>query len=320
VIIHPGSREEWLKLRHSCVSSTEVPALFGMSPYITAFELAIGKEQPEPTELELGERAEWGLYMERPIAQKFADDYGVKVRKLDSYAVKQEVGIGASFDFEIVGLKDTAPAGPVLQGLYTNLGAGVMEIKTVDFLIWRDQWPDRDGMQEAPAHIELQVQAQLHCLDRKWAAICVLVGGNTGKLLIRERDEDVGKAIEAKVSAFWRDLRQGKRPPISLPDDAEIIRKIYSYAEPGKVLDAQADAEMRAICLEYENARLAATDAENKRKSAQAKLLQKIGDAEKVLVEGYTISAGMIAPTWIERYERKGYRNIRVTAKKEKAA
>jgi putative phage-type endonuclease len=315
-IYNPKSRDEWLALRHKYVSSTEISALFGMSPYMTAFELAHHKQSPVAADYEKNERMEWGLYLEKPIAQKFADDYGVSVRKLNAYAVDEAAGLGASFDYEIVGVKPEAPKGTVLQQMYENNGPGVLEIKNVDYLIWRDQWPEVDGLQEAPAHIELQVQQELHCIDRKWAAIAVLVAGNSGHVLIRDRDPAVGKSIAAKAAAFWRDLRGGKLPPVTLPEDAEIIRKIYSYAEPNKVMDATDNDEIRRLCNEYLDASLLAKGAEQRKDTVKAKLLQMIGDSERVLVDGYNFSAGVVADTVIPSYTRSGYRNLRITAKK----
>ena len=43
MLIFPKSREEWLDIRKSHISSTESAALFGLSKYATAFELAVQK-------------------------------------------------------------------------------------------------------------------------------------------------------------------------------------------------------------------------------------------------------------------------------------
>ena len=37
--ITPSSKQDWLKARTEDITSTEVSALFGISPYTTAFEL-----------------------------------------------------------------------------------------------------------------------------------------------------------------------------------------------------------------------------------------------------------------------------------------
>lgn len=315
---YPKSREEWLALRHQHVSSTEVAALFGMSPYSTAFELATIKQGELPDEREGNERMSWGLRLQNAIARGIAGDYGVKVRAVNGYSTHslQHARMGASFDYEIVGITDDAIDDDhiILRDMWEANGAGILEIKNVDWLVFK-QWQG-DEQLEAPAHIELQVQHQLACIGRTWAAIGVLVGGNKLELLVRERDGEVQAAIARKCEKFWADLASGIMPPVELPADAEFIAKLYKYAEPGKVKDSQGDAEMTAILTAYKAASAAESAAKADKDTAKAKLLMKIGDAEKVLADGFTVSAGVVAETEVPAYTRKAYRNVRVTAKK----
>lgn len=316
---YPKTREDWLALRHRHVSSTEVAALFGLSPYMTAFELATIKRQDGPDEREASERMRWGVRLENAIARGIAEEYGVKVRAISAYATHgyEHCRMGASFDFEIVGVKDGDFAGDaILRRMYEQHGAGVLEIKNVDAAQFR-KWQYDDGI-EPPAHIELQVQHQLACIGRRWAAIGALVGGNRLEVIVRERDDEVHRILRAKCEAFWRDLDAGILPPVELPADAAVIAALYRHAEPGKVLDAQGDAEVSALVREYAAASDAAAKAAKARDAAKAKLLMRIGDAEKVLADGYTVSAGVVAETEIPAYTRKAYRLIRVWATKPK--
>jgi len=323
-IHNPKTKEEWLALRHKYVSSTESCALKGLSPYLTKFELYYAKKETSPTQFESNERMEWGLRMEESIARAIADVYGVKVRKLNSYVSRDGTGMGASFDYEIVGVKeDITPEDTCLQGMYKDLGPGILEIKNVDWLVFKRSWT-RDGETfEAPAHIELQVQHQLHVIERAWAAIGVLVGGNSLKLLIRERDPEVGQILEDATKAFWKDVKADRVPPVVLPQDSGMIAHLYNYATPDKVLDAQGDSpeaqEVTALCKEYDDAGILKKAAEDRQKTAKAKLLMLIGDAERVIAgDNYTISAGMVAEAEIPAYTRKAYRNVRITLKKGK--
>lgn len=317
---YPKTREEWLALRHKYVSSTETAALFGYSPWITAFELAVAKKADKPMDLEHTERMGWGLRLQEAIAKGISDDYGVKVRRINGYATLDNLmGCGASFDYEIVGIKeDVRVEDPMLREMYKDLGPGILEVKNVDWLIFKKEWKLDDGQLEAPAHIEIQVQQELHCINREWGVMGVLVGGNDCQLVIRERDKEVGAAIEKKVQDFWMLIEKGGMPPVKLPDDVEIIKQIYLLATPGKVYNGNEDTELKHLCEKYAEARELAKVHDEARKSIGAKILMRIGDAEKATVEGYSISADTREETLVEAYTRKAYRNLTIREKGKK--
>lgn len=320
-LLYPKTREEWLDLRSQHISSTESSALFGMNPYKTAFELAVLKKNgDEPWDG--NERMTWGLRLERAIAEGIAADYGLKVRQLKAYVSRMpEYRIGASLDFEIIGLKQGYEGlENDLRNLYRQHGPGVLEIKNVDGWVFKQEWDEVGKLFEAPPHIELQVQHQLECIERNWAVIGILVGGNRQVTIIRMRDREVGAAIRAKVADFYKKLQRGEMPPVNLPQDAYAIRALYGHAEPGSVLDCQTtdNPEIHALVAEHQAASEAKSAAEKHHKTTAAKLLMSIGTAEKVLFSDYSVSAGMVAPAHIEAYERAGYRNLRVYKRKEK--
>lgn len=321
LVITPPNETAWHELRAQDVTSTESPALFGMSPYTTAFELFHRKREAQPVVIEPEGRMLWGLRLQDVIARGVAEDYGVKVRRLNAYMRLPDVRMGSSFDFEIIGFDPaTGTDDATLRALYTEHGVGNMEIKNVDALIFRDQWTvNEDKSIEAPDHIELQVQHQLHVSGRAWCALVVLVGGNTPKVIIREYDQEVGLAIENRIRHFWASVEANNPPPPTFPDDAEFMCKLFGYAEPGKIYDGRSDEELATLCREYHQASQREKLAQEDKDVAKAKLLAKIGDCEKAVTNEFTISAGLVGPAEIT-YTRKGYRNFRLTAKKQAAA
>lgn len=316
-LFHPANDTEWHRLRHRDVTSTEASALFGLSPYSTAYELAVQKVEEHPPTFGDNERMFWGRMHERTIARVIGVKYGVKVRKLSAYARHESVAMGASFDYEIVGIGETPTEDDTLQRHYLEHGPGVLECKNVDSFVYSRQWKTTDD-EEAPAHIEIQVQHQLEVIGRQWTVLAALVGGNRLDKMIRLRDREVGQAIRTKIAKFWSDLAVGTMPPIELPEDADIIGRLHGYAEPGELLDARGDAEIRELCERYAAAGKIAKDADDERRSCKARLLMAIGEAETVIADGFSISAGMVSDADIPAYTRKGYRNFRVTAKKGK--
>lgn len=328
-MLFPKSREEWLKLRHEHISSTESAALYGLSPYMTAFELAVLKKEPEPPpEYDQNERMTWGLRLQRAIAEGIAEDYAVKVRAISGYTTLPEFHMGASFDFEIVGCKEIDPptdtnaweVQQVLREMYREHGPGILEVKNVDSMVFKNDWQEVEGQLEAPAHIEIQLQHQLTCIERKWGAIAALVGGNRQLLITRQRDLEVGQSIREKASQFWANLEQGNMPPVTFPADAEIIRALYRYAEPGSVLDLQGEGDnpIAQLAAKHAEATRLKSEAEKYHKSTSAALLMAIGDSEKVLMDAFTVNASTVAAAEVKSYIRKEYRSLRVYEKKEK--
>lgn len=304
IIIKPENKDAWLKLRTKDVTSTEASALFDMSPYSTAFELWHRKKSAEVVEIPDNERMRWGRRLQDAIAYGIAEDQGWVCEPMEEYISMTDARMGSSFDFKMIDERNRI---------------GILEIKNVDYMVFRDKWTvEEDGSITAPEHIEIQLQHQLHVADIEWGCIGVLVAGNSPRVLIRERDRDVGNAIEKRVRAFWKSIEADTPPAPTFPDDADFVSKLYGFAEPGKVLDARGDAEIATLCANYAEASLREKLAYEDKRTAKAMLLTRIGDHEKCLLDGYSISAGMVGPAEVA-YTREGYRNFRITAKKAAA-
>ena len=295
----PVDRNHWLELRRADVTSTEVGALFGISPYLTRFELWHQKRSSGVVDVEPSERMQWGTRLQDAIAAGIGADRGWKIRRVNRYIRIRELRMGASYDFEVVG-DETAN----------------FEIKNVDGLVFRQEWEEHeDGAIEAPPHIEIQVQHQMAVSGRDKAYLGVLIGGNRVVVLERTSDAAVIAAIELAVAEFWASVESGVAPEIDYARDAAFIASLYGHAEPGKVIespDGVGDwvAAYRAAGAEEKSAGL-------RKDEMKARILEKIGDAERVLGDGFTISAGVVGPAEIA-YTRDGYRGFRIHVKKGK--
>lgn len=313
----PPSDAVWKGLRKHDITSTESAALFDMSSRLTRLELYHRKREKQIVEIDDNDRMLWGRRLQDTIATGIAEDHGVKVRRLNKYIRIVQSRMGSSFDFEIVGLIEPWEAPDTeMRQMYRERGPGVFEVKCVDFLIFRDQWAVNDDKSiEAPPHIEIQVQHQLHVANRSWGAIGVLVSGHTPKLIVRERYADAGEAIEGAIRKLFAMVKAGTPPEPTWPKDADVVRKMYGYADPGKIYDGRQDESLKELCDQYKGALERETLAIEDKSVARAKILTIIGDAEKALIDGYSLSAGIVGPAHIS-FEREGYRTFRLTKKK----
>lgn len=311
-IIEGHTPEEWHKLRSTDITSTDAAALFGISPYLTPYELWHRKKSAMIAAFEPSERMKWGTRLQDSIAAGIAEDNQWGLRRMDEYVRLPQLSMGASFDFCI----DSVSLGKDDAGNDMRRNdVGLLEIKNVDAMAFKDGWILEDEQQEAPAHIELQVQHQLAVsgLTRAW--IGALVGGNRVVLIRRDRDEDVISALKNRVEMFWKSIRDNVEPKPDFERDAKFIASLYRYSEPGKVMTATK--EITEIAASYKAAGSEAKEWEAKKQAAKARILTLIGDAERVIGEGFSISAGMIGPCEV-KYAREGYRDFRINVKKTK--
>lgn len=299
-IIHPKDHEEWLGLRTNDVTSSESAALFGLSPYITKFELWYRKKDKTIVSLDENDRMKWGNRLESSIAYGIAEDNLWEISPMKYYMRNEELKMGSSFDFRI-----------------RNPFIGLLEIKNVDSLQFKDKWfVDNDSL-EAPPHIEVQVQHQLSVAEMDVAYIGALVGGNEVKLIRRVRSEKIINKIKSEIEKFWESVESNNPPEPDFKRDAEFIASVYNYAEVGNVFDAKGDMEIESLVEQYKIASDDEKSAKQRKDEAKARMLMIIKDSEKVLGDGFTISAGMVGPAKVE-YERDGYRNFRIFHKKGK--
>jgi len=296
ITIQTKTEQEWLDLRLVDITSTKVSALFGLSPYITKFELWNRMKYNKVAEFESNERMKWGTVLEHTIAETVAKEQGWEARPMKEYMRDTELRAGSSFDWSIEGDNP-----------------GILEVKNVDGLVYRNNWTET----EAPLHIEMQVQHQLMVSGRSYAYIAVLVGGNELHLIERKRDEVVISRMREEIMKFWKSIDDNEPPEPDFQADAQFIAEVYGYAEPGKLFDARGNTRLDELMAEYKEANAQEKLIKGVKASCKSEILTIIEDAEKVTGDGYSISAGIIGECKLD-YTRKSYRNFKPYFKKVK--
>ena len=307
--------QSWLENRLLDVTSTEVSALYDLSPYQTEFELYHQKKEKLVVRIDDNERMLWGRNLESAIAHGAADTMGWEIYKFDDYLSNPETRMGSSFDYKIT--KSNKFDQP-------DEGVGILEIKNVDGIAYRKNWKDDgNGNIEAPEHIELQIQHQMEVADINWCALVALVGGNTQKIIFRKRDRAIGEDLTKKVGEFWTKVKAGTPPSIDYLKDAEyMIKTLHNQADAGVMLDA--DEDMDKLIGEYNMINKELHSMSKTKDSIKAQILERSQKASKILSKYGTISCGMskeskgklITKDMVGTYQspRKGYRMFRFTS------
>ena len=306
------SREQWLSERVKDITSTESSALYGLNPYQSEFELYHAKRNKEVVSITENERMTWGKRLESAIAHGAAETMGWDIEKFGVYVRDTDARIGSSFDFKINS---------------TTQGVGIMEVKNVDSLVYHRNWiDDGQGNIEAPEHIEMQIQHQMEVANLDWCALVALVGGNTQKVVLRNRDRNIGGNIRAKVSAFWASVDAVVAPSPDYSKDAEfIIKSLRNSATEGLVVEA--DAGLEQLIEQFHFVSREGKNLDALKEQYKAQILDRIGEASKVVSNLGIISCGMtkgsegkiITQEMVGTFAgaRSGYRNFRFNQKKE---
>lgn len=287
--IIPESREHWLAMRREHITSTDVAALFDLSPYFSYYELWHRKHRGASDELDDNERMLRGRQLEGTIAHMWSEQCNLPVVKASEYLHDDELRVGCSLDYLIV-------------------GGGILECKNVDSLAYAKTWTDT----EAPPHIELQVQFQLLLSGASRAHIAALVGGNKLVTLTRMPDLELHARILEEVRKFWA---QTEEPQPDIERDAGFLISTLQHAEPGK--EIAPTGELNQLVMIYLGLSKQIKADQNEQEQVKAEILLRLGDAEKCRSDEWTISAGLVGPAEIS-YTRKPYRAFKVTKRGEK--
>jgi len=271
------NKQDWLENRLLDVTSTEVSALFDVNPYQTEFELYNQKKDKVVVNLEDSERMAWGRRLEDSIAQGCAESQGWQVQPFDVYMSDSVSRMGSSFDYKITSTDEL----------------GIMEVKNVDAMVYRTKWiDDGNGHIEAPPHIEMQLQHQLHVANISWGCIVALVGGNTQKLIIRNRNKEMGEILETKVKEFWKRVKTGTPPDIDyLRDSQYMMKNLYNEADAGVIL--AADEDMDKLVDDYNAINREYVSLGKQKDAVKAQILELSQNASKIVSINGTINCGM---------------------------
>ena len=265
----------WHSLRAKHIGGSEVAALFGLSPFLTAFTLWHEKAGLADSGIEENDRMRWGKMLEPLVA-------GEVGRKLDWTLEPSRVyhrhptvtGMGCTLDFNVID---------------HQWGPGIVETKVVfDYADYMRDWSEN----RAPPSYELQVQHQLACTGREWAAIAVWVAqtATLAPALIRRPNARVIGQIEERVAAFWQSIADKRAPdPAGTEGELELMRELWPAREPKKIVEI-ADAKLSDACQQLLWASGQIPGLEREKTANKAKLLAAAKDAELMRVPNYDVS------------------------------
>lgn len=199
------NHDEWLNLRRKYIGGSDAAAVVGLNAFSSRYALWAEKTgKVEPFEGNLA--TEVGSYLEEFVANKFEEETGKKVRKVNaSYLNSDYPWAIANIDREIVG----EDAG--------------LEIKTTSELNLKKF---KNG--EYPANYYVQMTHYLCVTGKKRWYLAVLIGNREFRTFVLERDEEEISALMEAEKEFWK-LVETDTPPEAdgMKSTTNTIQKLY---------------------------------------------------------------------------------------------
>lgn len=263
------NHDEWLELRHSDVTASQVGALFDVHPYKTPLQLYAEKIQLNPpASIDNGilRRGRWFEAAAIKAAKETRPDWTI-----------EEPGIY---------IRDTTNAlgcTPDASFVDEHGECGALQIKTVGKRKWAEEWADGDSI-NVPFWIVLQAYVEARLMNYTKAAVAALVCDEYApELHIVEFDcpANTYPRIVKEVSRFW-DLVEARKPPE--PDfakDAGAIAQLYTGAGPA--VDLTSD-EAFAKLLDERDAIVARRNQANEdAENCRARIIAAMKNSEAAL-------------------------------------
>ena len=292
----PASREEWLAARTGSIGGSEIAALFGAHPWLTPYHLwalKTGRMEPGPDTV----AAHRGRKLEAFVLSDFASDH-------PEWAITPNPVPGGGRFYRFRDRPQSAtPDGFAIRTEYMAEGSvprgglayrGVCQVKTVNGADFARDWM-ATGTAVAPAHIAIQVQAEMAVTGTPFAlllALCVGYGYEVHAIEI-ERDEAVIATIAEVIDEFWPYVERDLIPPLNFDRDLPAIKAVHraSGRDPDDVVDLGDNRAVIHACEVLADVRHDLKLLEAEKDRHEAFIRATLGDHTAAIAGGFRITA-----------------------------
>lgn len=261
--------EDWFAARRDGITATDVadivsPSKWGDAASVWARKVGLLHDDDQPTGAWDGtaEPARWGTLLEPVIARAWADDRGVNIHDVGVLAHHDHPHHRASLDRLVTGCTS---------------GYCAAEVKTRSAFT-AGRWSD-----DVPDDVLAQVQWQMHVTGFAHEHVLALIGGNTPREYVIERDEQVIAYLIAEAERVWGHVQSMTRPDVApTAEHLAILHRIYPDRAGVGEIDWDTAEELAArLHQARETRRLAGRDqkaATETVKAIEAEIADLLGD------------------------------------------
>lgn len=232
------SRTEWLQWRKPFVTASQVPALFGAHPYLSALKLYLEKSGIEFEDKD-SPMMRRGRLLEPAVGLAVAEDRPTwTIEPAKMFLCDPDRRIAATPDFFIKG---------------DPRGLGVLQTKTAAPSVFARDWV---GGSEVPFWIVLQVTTEMMLAQAAFGAVAVMCV-DPFDLVCSIHEVVRHPAAEARITnavrQFWDDVKAGREPAPDYGKDSSLIALLAPReSSPEKTIDLSGNNELPEMLAERE--------------------------------------------------------------------
>ena len=259
---------DWLEYRKRGIGGSDAAVVCGISRYKSPVELWMEKTNRLPQQ-EAGEAAYWGTQLEALVRAEFTKRTGVAVEPVRQLLQSE------AHPFMLANLDGVCQ--------HPEYGACVFEAKTASAYKtgeWEDAIPDE---------YQLQIQHYMAVTGCKAAYIAALIGGNTFRWKLVERDEELIDLLISFESVFWRHVQDMTPPPL---DGSDASARFLAERFPNSIPQSRIALPPSAgeLLTQYDEACEQLDAAAERKQKAENLLKQMLGEHETGTVGGKVVT------------------------------
>lgn len=215
---------DWLEYRKNGIGGSDASVVCGINRYKSPMELWMEKTN-RLTPQEAGESAYWGTQLEGIVRSEFTKRTGIEVKLVKQILQSEE------YPFMQANL----------DGICTdpNYGECIFEAKTAS-AYKAGEWEN-----SVPDEYMLQIQHYMAITGFKAAYIAVLIGGNTFRWQLVERDEELISMLVQLEAEFWDHVKNDTPPPLDGSEaTAKFLAEKFSESKKSQITLPDEAAEL----------------------------------------------------------------------------
>lgn len=250
--------EDWLEYRKLGIGGSDASVVCGISRYKSPVELWMEKTDQLHAQ-EAGEAAYWGTQLEALVRAEFTKRTGIEVEHKGVLLQSEEL------PFMLANLDGTCE--------HPDYGTCIFEAKTAS-AYKAGEWDDA-----IPDEYQLQIQHYMAVTGYRAAYIAVLIGGNTFRWKLVERDDELISMIVELEADFWGHV-ENCVPPVM--DGSNASAKFLSERFPNSVPQSQITLpdDATALIQQYDAACEQLKVLTEQKQEAENKLKEMLGENE----------------------------------------